>query len=420
MTFKKAVLVATLCITAPLAAYLPTNLTQPHDFAPSEHEWLGRYVQLGTFGEYMVDQKSFDPDKNQVLPTQIFGAKQSALAMLEGQAADSTLHQLSNRVRAMQDGTRGMFEVTGDFEAYTFGVGLEAHLSGLRLPGSFSVAVKVPFQYQAFKNVQWKSLTKQETLADDAVTSLIASDHDTLSSFVKTHGSLDIGGHDRWGLGDSTVMLQWRKRFVQQQRRLRSVVVNARMGVKIPTGYDRNINRAFDVCFGHDNTWGMPVGLGLQLDLSGSFRVGIDVGALLLSRSTRTWRLKSSWMQTDQLLLRTGKATREYGPEWNFDVYGQLVGPVRGLVWTLGYQFIKHTDSTLYPQDTTFSDAVINTAQNVEVSEAHSLVVDMTYNPRRVRNWRLLPELSIYSKIPVVGTRMINGYLVGGRLSWRF
>lgn len=416
----KRIYVLSLLLSSPLCAYLPTNMTQTYDHTPTEHEWLGRYVHVGTFGEYMVDQKSYDPDKNVAPPTQIFAATQSALAMLEGQRAGSALHQLSNRVRATQDGTRGMFAVTGDFEAYTFGVECAAHLSGLRLPGSFSFAVKVPFQYQAFKNVQWQSLTKNETLADDAVTRLIAKDHDTLAAFTQTHGSLDLDGHSRWGVGDTTAMLHWRKRFVQQQRRLRSVLVNARIGVKAPTGYDRNINRAFDVSFGHDKTWGIPLGLGLELDLSGAFRVGIDVGALLLSRSTRTWRLKSSWMQTDQLLLKTGKATREYGPEWHFNVYGKMVGPVRGLVWTLGYQFLKHTDSTLYPQDTTFSDAVINAAQNVEVSEAHSLLVDMTYNPRRVRNWRALPEISVYSKIPVGGTRMINGYLVGGRLSWRF
>lgn len=416
----KKIVMCLLALSTNCTAYLPTNLTQPYDALLSEHEWAGRRVHIGVAGEYMLAPRAYDPSEVPVSAAQIYGQRESAFGMLQGAPAGTTLHQLGNKVRGMHDGERGQFEVTGGFEAYMATIELQTHLKWLQLPGDTSLSIKVPFFSMRFKDIAFTNLTKNETLADQLFSRYVVQDQASLESFALAHGNLDLQGYGHQGIGDVCAMVHWRKRFIQQQQRLRQVVVCARAGVSIPTGYDRDLSKAFDVSFGHDGAFAFPLGAGLQLTLSDTFRVGIDVGALFAMRRTRDWRLKTSWTQSEHLLLQTGRATREYGPEWVFSVYTQLVSPFEGAALSIGYQFFKHTESILYPQDALFSDATINTSQTVDVSEAHTLFAEATYNPRPRANLRVLPELTVYAKVPVNGRAMLSGYLVGGRISWRF
>jgi len=400
--------------------YTPTNLSWSYDIRFSQQEWAGKYVDFRAYTEYMTGAHAYDENEKQVKPTQIYNATESVLAMLEGYNTGSTLNLLANRLRGFQDGTRGTFSVTGGFEAYTVHLGGWFHVVPFSLPGDLSIAVEVPFQYMSFKDITWTSLTKQETLQDDMVRTELASNSSELSSFVTTNGSLNIGSQSAQGIGDVSVLFHWKNRFIQYQRRLKRVDLSFRTGLTIPTGHEQSIDKAFDVDFGHDGTWVVPFGMGLLLDLDGNVRVGIDVGMTMLIRRTKEWRLKTSWAQTEHLLLSKGKATKEYGPEWKFTLYGQSYDLMPGLVMTMGYQFYKHTDSTFYPQGDTFSSSIINTSPTIESSESHSLLTDITYNPGVGRGWRVAPELTLHAKVPFNGRRMISGYVLGVGCSLRF
>ena len=85
-----------------------------------------------------------------------------------------------------------------------------------------------------------------------------------------------------------------------------------------------------------------------------------------------------------------------------------------------GYQFLKHTDSTLFAQDNNFSTKLINQSPDVDVSEAHTAIGSITYAPATLRGWRVRPELNFFAKYPLNGKRMMSGITLGGGMSVRF
>lgn len=412
--------IAFVCAASTLAAYTPTNLSAPYDLNFSEQTWGGSHFDLSTDAQYMTGVRAYDPDENRVPATQIWGSPESSLAMLEGHQPGSALHGLSNRLRGTQDGTRGMFTVDGSLKWAQVGLSAKWLLSMIKLPGQFVLSAHVPFIDARCQNVTWKSLTESQTLHDDMVKTELASNQSELATFVQQYGNLDIGDQQRQGIGDTTVLFSWQGHFSQYQRRLRDVRVQLRAGINIPTGHGVNPRKVFDIDFGRDGSISIPFGAGLRLDLGGGVRVGLDVAALAAVRRTKNWRLKTSWAQTPHLRLATGKATREYGLEWKFNVYSQLYSDQFGVTMTAGYQFLKRTDSTLYPQDDTLSSSIINTASDVDVSESHNVVWNVCYTPALVRNWRVRPEIFVGGKFPFNGRRMVSGYLLSGGVSFRF
>lgn len=407
-------------------SYTPTNIHQPYDGDFTQRLWApSNTIQVGLRAQTMLQSKAYNGDEKRVSVTQIYGSdysgvNESSLAMLEGSAPGTALHGLANRLRGAQDGVRGMFTVTGDLSWNQGCVDLIYRLGMIKLPGMFSFGVHVPFIEAAIHNVSWVSATKSQTLQDDRVKALLVSDQATLGSFVNKYGDMNIGDQMRAGLGDISCMLYWQGHFSQYQRRLRDVMVQFRLGVQIPTSHKVDIDRVFDIDFGHDGAAAIPLGAGLRLDLGGNVRVGVDVGATIIVRRLQEWRLKTSWAQTPFLTLSKGIATREYGPEWRFTVYGQTEIPKTGLFCTGGYQFFKHTDSTLYPQDDVMSALIINSSPTVDASESHNLLGALSFIPPRARTWKMLPEVSLQLTVPFNGKCVMSGVLLSGGISLKF
>jgi hypothetical protein len=368
----------------------------------------------------MVTTKAYDHEERRVPITQIQSAKESALAMLEGSVPGTPLHGLANRLRGSQDGTRGMFTVDGDLSWRQMCIDVLYRLHMITLPGIFSLGLHLPIIDASIHDVTWKSLTKSETLQDDEVKSLLVRDERSLKDFAQRYGSLHLGDQHRRGIGDLACMLYWQAHFTQYRKRLSDVFVQLRVGVTAPTAHRVNIDRAFDVDFGRDGAWGIPLGGGLRLDLGGGVRVGIDIGATLFIRRVQEWRVKTSWAQTPYLLLSKGLATREYGPEWRFMLYGQWAVAKTGFYVSSGYQFFKRTDSTLYPQADALSATIINTSPTVDVSESHNFVAGLNYVPTAARKWRVVPEFSVQATVPFGGRSCMSGTIISGGLGFKF
>ncbi len=407
--------------SAGVCAYTPTNVHMPYDGDFSQWLWAPHMrMHVGVRGQYMIQSKAYNENEKQVPVTQIYSAKESVLAMLEGSIPGSALHGLANRVRGSQDGTRGMFEVQGDLSWQQLCVDALYRLHMIKLPGIFSAGIHVPVIHASMHTVSWKSLTKSETLQDDEVNNLLVHDEKSLKHFAQQYGKLDLDGQHRRGVGDIACMLYWQAHFTQYRKRLSDVFVQLRVGVTIPTAHRVNIDKAFDVDFGRDGAWGIPLGGGLRLDVGEGVRVGIDVGATVFIRRVQEWRLKTSWAQTPYLLLSKGLATREYGPEWRFTLYGQWAIAKTGLFLSGGYQFFKHTDSILYPQSDSLSATLINTSPTVDVSESHNVIAGLNYVPTVVRSWRVIPEISVQATVPFGGRSCMSGTIISAGVGCKF
>ncbi len=404
-----------------LSAYTPTNIHLPFDGDFSQRLWAPHMnVGLGVRGQVMVSSKAYDADEQRVPVTQIYSRKESSLAMLEGSAPGTPLHSLANRLRSTQDGVRGMFVVDGDLSWKQLSFDAAYRLSMIKLPGIFLIGIHVPVIDASFDAISWQNITKAETLHDDAVRALLVSDQKTLAQFVMEYGDLDISSQRRTGVGDISTMLYWQAHIAQYQHRLREVLVQLRVGVKLPTAHHVDYDKAFDIDFGHDGGIGVPLGGGLRLDLGAGVRIGMDVGALFVIRRLQEWRLKTSWAQTPYLMLAKGLATKEYGPEWRFTLYGQAEVGTTGIFCTGAYQFFKHTDSTFYPQSDVMSSTLINSSPFVDASESHNIIGNITYTPPQLRKARCIPESFVQVTIPFGGRSIMSGVLVSAGVGIKF
>jgi len=132
------------------------------------------------------------------------------------------------------------------------------------------------------------------------------------------------------------------------------------------------------------------------------------------------WRLKTSFAQTSYLTLARGLATQEYGPEWRFTLYSQAQLGSTGLYCSAGYQFFKHTDSTLYPQSDTMSASLINSAPMIESSESHSFLIGAGYIPPMLKKRRFLPEFLVQLALPFSGKSIMSGSVLSAGVSCKF
>lgn len=414
--------IAAACmIISGVSAYTPTNIPAVYDFSGSEHAWSPRHsFSCGMRGQYFAETRAYNADEVRVAAPLIYGAHESALGMLEGHRPGTSLHGFANKLRGMQDGERGTFSVTGDFEWSAAIFDVIYRLPMPSFPGMLSFGFHLPFISAGFSDIAWVSNTQNLTVQDDAVHTLFVHDQESLATFAAKHGSLSLAPTRKTGFGDIAAMIYWQAYFSQHQRRLREVLVQLRAGVQVPTGKKEDLDQAFDVDFGHDGTIALPVGGLLRLDLSGGVRVGMDVGLTTLVRRTKEWRLKTGWGQTPHLLLSKGLATREYGPEWRITMFGQLYSQVTGIVLTGGYQFFKHTDSTLYPQDDVTSARLINSSPTVDVSESHNMFAAVSYTPPITRRKAAMPELTAHVLIPFNGKSVVSGYVVSAGISIKF
>lgn len=404
-------------------AQTPTNFDYYYDMCFDTNQHYNEHVRFTNNFEYGYNDKCYNVDQVAVDPTQIYTSEESpaqaSLAMLENYPAGSKLHQVANRVRGFQDGTRGTLQTTGKLHAARLHTGLEWNMKFITLPGDFSLSAEVSFSDIGLKDITWKDQTKDQTVQDYLVKRDITSD---LASFVKTHSKdLDIQAHKYTSMDDSVIMLNWGHTFIQNRNRLKSVRLNLRAGALLPFGREKSEDRVFDLSFSHDKTWGVPCGAGLLLDLSGGFRVGLDIGLLMRAGKTKNWRLKTHRSQTEYLLLTKGKATKEYGFLWKFNLYSQLTELAPGLTLTGGYQLYKHNESSFYPQDYIYNAAILDTAQTKEESISHNFVLDIFYDGgKALENKYIRPQVSLRMKFPFGGTRMASMYTIGGQLSLLF
>jgi len=119
-------------------------------------------------------------------------------------------------------------------------------------------------------------------------------------------------------------------------------------------------------------------------------------------------------------MLAKGLATKEYGPEWRFTLYGQVELGSSGVFCTGAYQFFKHTDSTLYPQSDSMSASLINSSPLVDASESHNVIGSLTYIPVSAKNWAWVPEVFAQVTVPFGGRSVMSGVLVSAGLGMKF
>lgn len=396
----------------------PINLFRPWDINLRPPKWCNTHVQITGWGEFGLRAYGYNAEGQKVPVTQIWTPNQDAIAMLKGFGPDSPETDFFVDVLGspVDDGIRGNFKLTGNYEASTFGWSARYHA-----PHNFTIGFHIPFYATHLKNVVFTDQTNFVTASDITVRENLTNQFAfVLSQFDPT---LNIGGWKQIGIGDAAVVVEWLREFYQGKPVLKSVQLNARAGLTIPFGAPTNINDILSMPYGFDRSVGIILGGAINVDWWNYIRAGIDAEFIHLFGNIRERRIKVNFDQTDFLLLAKTRAFKEYGFTQRFDVHADVYNLLGGGFWFgAAYQYWRHDDDSLSLCTNEFNQDIANSAQSLQGWTINELIFKVGYDFQAIipecRGFR--PQVSGFFKLPLPGTRSIEEVTIGGTFSLSF
>lgn len=409
-------------------AFAPTNFFVPYDPNLRLPSVQDETFRLGLNLEYGSAHSGRNWDGHKANVLQLYDATEATLPMLmnptttltASHAEVATLLQKWTAAPTYpnDDGIRGHIAFTGEFSQ------IDATLCGsYNLPlqletGQISLDGYLPLRNTEVKNIEFVDQTKRIMNADLMVHEDLT---DNLATRLTELGDIDIHHSSLSGIGDLVIMLNWHNVYNQNNESLKNVELFGKIGLSIPTGQQRKVDKVFSIPLGNDGAWGMPMGLGIALEYDYNIRLGADVDFLILFDKTKTRRLKTEEHQTDFLLLNKGKATKDHGLTWKFNLYAQGYRFWRGLSTKATYEYIKHDDDRLTAKSDEFSYHVINTATSLKEWNTHALIFSLNYDfIHECEKSGIIPQVNIFYKLPIAGKRVINPETFGGQIAVNF
>ena len=404
-------------------AFAPTNFYRPYDVNLRMTEWKGAKFSFGANFEYGNTGKCRDWNENKVNVLRIYSDTESSIAMLLGATRGSEIYNLANSLLpayapATDDGYRGRFKLDGNYEGADLTFWGKYRLPIKTIPGTFDLYLFFPFKYMEIGNVKWNDQTKSVLSADKDVHSYLTDD---ISSIVKTYGNLDIDSWKKTGISDITLMLYWYADFKQIKEHLKNVRLNINMCLTAPSGAEKDEDKTFSLPLGNDGAWGYSASFGLDLFFVNKAKAGLNFEMFFLFSETRERRLKTDENQTDFLLLHKGRATKNFGFTWKFNLFVQIQRFLKGLSGMIAYQFARHDGDKLTAESNDFNYHIINSAQSLQEWSMQNFIFQLNYDFfEECNNSWFKPQLSFFYKMPVTGKRVINPSTFGGQIALSF
>lgn len=377
------------------------NVLRPYQIVLRPPKVADSWMQAYAIGLFGFGDRAFNED-DQVNVLQIYQCKQNALTMLDGFDPMNNIGQLRVRIDASDDGIRGHFKPCGNFY-----VDAAMHF-GLRffMKHHLSLAFYQPFYKMQLKDVVWENLTGTASIQDARVRSYLT---DCFGENVCELGSLDLGGWERVGIGDTTVSLEWIHDYPQQKPLLQNVTINGRLGVTLPSGLKADENKLLAMSYGNNGAIGLIFALGLDLYAGAYVRAGMDVQLMHKFGHARCQRIKTDVRQTDLLLLAKANAFRDFGLTQQFSFYWEFYRILYGASCRVAYQFYKQGDDMLYLTSNEFSTTIANSAESLKSFTTNDAYFILNYDcsEHMPTDSRVSPYLAAFVDIPFNGKRSV-------------
>ena len=434
-------LILFICATTSLMAFAPTNFFRPYDAAirlPLVTDADFRFGARLEYGDASTG-RNFDDFRRNILA--LHDDSESALKMLASPvgavATNAQLLALKARFLALgflgdplDNGIRGHEKFSGRFKELDTTLWGSYYLPFEQIPGTLAVSLHLPVVFKRVDGVtfvdQTSTTSRGTALNADNATRLLTGPG-LLQPFVQSVGNLDLSNWNQTGLGDMVLMFDWWREYRQEKEFLRWVTLLAKVGISFPTGKEKNEDKAFSMPLGNDGAWGLPIGIGMELDFVHNIKAGLDVDFLVLFDKKRIRRLKTDPEQTEILLLNKGVATKEHGLTWQFHLFLQAYHFVEGLSAKMAYQFVKHDDDTLDPQGNDFDFSIVNSGTSVKEWTLHNLIFSLNYDLFTQRDCYkdeytsgVVPQFQLFYKVAVGGRNVIDANTIGGQLGIHF
>lgn len=412
-----------LSFSSLILAFAPTNFYRPSDVNLKFPHCNDKKLQLGLNVEYGNTMKSRDFVENKVPALRLYNETESSLAMLMGADPGTEINNLANSLTfngnpISDDGIRGHFKLNGRYEQINLNMVSKYKLPFNSTTGKFELLLYIPFKYMEIADVSWNEITASNLGADSVVKNRLTNDF--FNNVSNLGDGLDLTGFKRFSLSDIILQLWWYNDYKQAKEYLKNVRLNVRMGLSLPTGYQRDEDKALDFELGNDGAWGIPLSALIDLDFIRDFKTGLEFEMLFLLDNTKVRRLKTNRHQTDFLLLHKGEATKSSGITWKFNLFLQKK-LFEQLIIKIAYQYFKVDSSKLIAQTNKFDYQIINTAQTLQERKSQNLIFQLNADLFKSKNnSKLKPQISLFMKIPIKGKRVIRAITYGAQMALNF
>ncbi|MBM3886351.1 hypothetical protein FJ364_00320 [Candidatus Dependentiae bacterium] len=405
-----------------LAAFAPTTALRAHDQAMRLSVIKNKKYHIKVAMESSLAERAYNPEQHRTNALTVLEKDQASIMALRNTApeqkaaADTILRRMFNPA---DNGVRGHLKPAGSFSelSVTPNVGAQFNVAGM--PGLFAVDVHVPVVRKQISNISFADQTNT-TLVPLIADLQVKKEMPNMLQNFEDLGLLHTGKWVATGLGDTAIMGSWRNWFRQDKELVKGVELFAQLGVTLPTGKERDEDQMFSLPLGSDGAFGIPVGLGLNVQFINTFRAGLNIDFLAYLDKAKNRRLKTHQAQTDLFLLNKGDATKDYGLNWQFYLYLQSRHFIGGLSAKAAYQYLRHDTDKLTPRDNKFSFDVVNAAANLQEWHAHNVIFSLDYDHINSSDTLVVPQLSAFFKLPVGGKSVIAAQTVGLQMGVSF
>lgn len=398
-----------------LSGFAPSTSYRPYDQAVRPTVIEDKKFHIRVAAESSVAARAYNVDARACDPLQIYNRDESTIMMLTN-AFPAIKTPADNLLRAMgnpaDDGVRGHVQLAGSYNELSIAPSIGALVEFKGLPGSFGVDLHVPI---VRKQVSLRTMTDltNTTNMPQVQDLLTAAQMSSIPQFMNKNGNLSTENVTTSGLGDAAVMLSWRNYYAQDKELIKGVELYAQLGLSMPTSKERNEDQAFSVALGGDGAFGIPVGLGLNVEFVNTIRAGLNVDFLAYLDKTRLRRLKTNASQSELFLLNKGMASRDSGLNWQFYLYAQSYHFVNGLSAKAAYQYLRHDTDKLSPRDSGAGFDVTNSSKRLSEWYAHNVILSLDYDHMGGDDHLVVPQFGIFYKFPVGGKAVIAMQSVG-------
>jgi hypothetical protein len=365
--------------------------------------------------------KAWDAQHQVATPLHIWQSEQRGLQMLEGFPPYSPQTALLTKINANNADNRGNLCLFANM--YLDIAGGAAVRYFFFHDNAWSIAVYLPFYRMRLTDLSITDLTPNQTPPspqDFRVRTLLT---DPFKEVVFDLGQeLALCDWIRTGVGDCTVMLEWRRSFPQAKPVLREVALEGRLGVTAPSGLRTNDDLLMALPFGYDGAFAIPFGFTLEALLGSYVILGFDIELTQIFGRTASERIRTARDQTDLVLLQTVEAYRNSGFQQQYSLYAGVQDFCKGLRIQVAYQYRKHGRDNLCQTGICFSDAIANTAESLKDWTVHEIIARADYDFAVLMpdDAVVTPGLELFVRFPFNGKRAVAFSTVGLTLSLNF
>lgn len=406
----------------------PAGLFYPYDINIKQKKPGYKNWQAIAFGEnsYRIQGYATDMPKEEKTflrnPLQIYEEYQNIVSMYQGYGTDGSVTQtittpfteLLDSIAGgigggVSNNQNGIFKPTGKLSCAEFSLGTVTNVGH-----GFYISAFLPVYFAKLSNVCWSYAGNNALFSDAKIQAELIDSfkQDSLEYF-----DLNVSGWKKRGLGDLAILAEWQNDFPQFKRRtLKSVQINARLGVTFPTAKKSCENVIMPIDFG-SGTVGIPFGGGLTLNLADIVDFGFSGQFWYYWNHEQVYRVKTFPTQTTLLLPTLAYAQKEFSIVQNFNLHATIYSFCKRFGLKSFYQYWRKGEDRLIPLSNNLNYETINSSLNLAEQTRHQFNFMLMYSPKKDDFKKIIPQFEIFWKLAVNGMRTATASSYGGQLS---